>query len=201
MGDRVGQLEESEEYWMERLRVVWYQIWSSKVVAPTCVDWGPIVWPRWTRLSCVLTHTRFMGPINLVASTVAELDDTSLYFTNDIGIVFGPPTTTRWGFCVEDDTRVRWARLDSLIVNAKDGHSWYLCGSCVSCCQVISLARWLLIQISVTPSDMGEAYSLLSFHRSAIPCSHESFGYVNYDYLVVEKLMILKMVDWVTMHV
>jgi hypothetical protein len=34
---------------------------------------------------------------------------------------------------------------------------------------------------------MGEACSLLSFHRSAIHlCSHESFGYVNYDYLVVE---------------
>jgi hypothetical protein len=25
-------------------------------------------------------------------SMVAELDDTPLYFTNDIGIVFGPPT-------------------------------------------------------------------------------------------------------------
>jgi hypothetical protein len=36
-------------------------------------------------------HTRFMGPANLVASTVAELDDTPLYFTDDIGIVFGPP--------------------------------------------------------------------------------------------------------------
>ncbi len=32
------------------------------------------------------------GPANLVASTVAELDDTPLYFTDDIGIVFGPPT-------------------------------------------------------------------------------------------------------------
>jgi hypothetical protein len=32
------------------------------------------------------------GPANLVVSTVAELDDTPLYFTDDIGIVFGPPT-------------------------------------------------------------------------------------------------------------
>jgi hypothetical protein len=48
---------------------------------------------------------------------------------------------------------------------------------------------------------MGEACSLLSFRRSAIPlCSHESFDYVNYDYLVV-KMMILKMIDCVTMHV
>jgi hypothetical protein len=30
-----------------------------------------------------------------------------------------------------------------------------------------------------TPSDMGEACSLLSFRKSAIPlCSHESYGYV-----------------------
>jgi hypothetical protein len=61
MGDRAGQLGESGEYWMGRLRVVWCQIRSSKVVAPACVDWGPIVWPQWTRLSCVLTHTGFMG--------------------------------------------------------------------------------------------------------------------------------------------
>jgi hypothetical protein len=34
---------------------------------------------------------------------------------------------------------------------------------------------------------MSEACSLLSFRRSDIPlCSHERFGYVNYDYLVVE---------------
>jgi hypothetical protein len=61
MRDRVGQLGEIGEYWMGRLRVIWCQIWSSKVVAPTCVDWGLIVWPRWTRLNRVLTHTGFMG--------------------------------------------------------------------------------------------------------------------------------------------
>jgi hypothetical protein len=43
-------------------------------------------------LSCVLAHAGFMGPTNLVALTVAELDGTPLYFTDDIGIVFGPPT-------------------------------------------------------------------------------------------------------------
>jgi hypothetical protein len=43
-------------------------------------------------LSYVLTHTGFMGPTNLVASTVAELDDTPLYFMDGIGILFGPPT-------------------------------------------------------------------------------------------------------------
>jgi hypothetical protein len=43
-------------------------------------------------LSFVLTHTGFMGPTNLVTSMVPELDDTPLYFTDDIEIVFGPPT-------------------------------------------------------------------------------------------------------------
>jgi hypothetical protein len=32
------------------------------------------------------------GPTKLVALRVAELDDTLPYFTDDIGIVFGPPT-------------------------------------------------------------------------------------------------------------
>jgi hypothetical protein len=32
------------------------------------------------------------GPANLVASMVTELDDTPLYFVDDFGIVFGPPT-------------------------------------------------------------------------------------------------------------
>jgi hypothetical protein len=32
------------------------------------------------------------GLANLVASTVAELDDTTLFLTDDIGIVFRPPT-------------------------------------------------------------------------------------------------------------
>jgi hypothetical protein len=111
---------------------------------------------------------------------VAELDDTPLYFTDDIGIVFGPsghPRTTHRGFHVEDGTRVRWVRLDSLIVIAKGGHSCCLRGSHVSCCQVDTLQGFILIQISMTPSDMGDACSLLSFHRSAIsPCSHETYG-------------------------
>jgi hypothetical protein len=61
MWDRPRQLGESGEYWMRRLRVVWCQIRSSKVVAPACIDWGLIVWPRWTRLSFVLMNTGFMG--------------------------------------------------------------------------------------------------------------------------------------------
>jgi hypothetical protein len=58
-------------------------------------------------LSCVLTHMGFMGSRKLSSLTVVELDDTLPRFTDDIRIVFGPPTDYRQGFCVEDDTRVR----------------------------------------------------------------------------------------------
>jgi hypothetical protein len=89
---------------------------------------------------------------------------------------------------VEDNTRVRWARLNSLIVIAKGGHSCCLRGSRVSCCQVDTLQGYIiLIQICITPSDMVEACS---------PCSNVEVLYhhvhlrfmvrFNYDYLVVK---------------
>jgi hypothetical protein len=43
-------------------------------------------------LSCVLTHVGFMGSRKLSSLTVVELDDTLPRFTDDIRIVFGPPT-------------------------------------------------------------------------------------------------------------
>jgi hypothetical protein len=42
-------------------------------------------------LSCLLTHTGFMRSHKLSSLTVVELDDTLPRFTDDIGIVFGPP--------------------------------------------------------------------------------------------------------------
>jgi hypothetical protein len=42
-------------------------------------------------LNCVLMHTGFMGSCKLSSLTVVQLDDTLPRFTNDIGIVFGPP--------------------------------------------------------------------------------------------------------------
>jgi hypothetical protein len=43
-------------------------------------------------LSCVLTHMGFMGSRKLSSLTVVELDDILPRFTDDIGIVFRPPT-------------------------------------------------------------------------------------------------------------
>jgi hypothetical protein len=136
---------------------------------------------------CTDAYGIYGDPANVVALTVAVLDNTLLYFTDDIGIVWGPPTDTQQGITWKTCTRVRWARLDSLIVTMNYGHSCCLHGSCVSCCQVIFLTRWLLIRISVTPLDMCDTCSLLSFHRSATsPCSMRLMVIFNYDYLVFE---------------
>jgi hypothetical protein len=57
----------------------------------------------------------------------------------------------------------------------------------VSCCQVISLARCILIQISATPSDMGEACSLCPNVEVLFHYVHMRFMVMfNYDYLVVK---------------
>jgi hypothetical protein len=39
------------------------------------------------KIDYAVAHTRFMGPTNLVTLTVVELDDTPLYFMDDIGLV------------------------------------------------------------------------------------------------------------------
>jgi hypothetical protein len=89
---------------------------------------------------------------------------------------------------VEDGTRVWWARLNSLIVIAKGGRSCCLRGSRVSCCQVDTLQGYIiLIQISATPSDMGEACSLCSNVEVLYHHVHMRFMVrFNYDYLVAE---------------
>jgi hypothetical protein len=58
---------------------------------------------------------------------------------------------------VEDDTRVRWAWLHSLIVVMNCCHSWHIRGSRVV--RFYLLQGVLLIRISVTPSDMDKACS------------------------------------------
>jgi hypothetical protein len=117
---------------------------------------------------------------NWVASTVTELDNPLPRFTDDrrdsVRVTHGlPDEVFTWKTTLE---RGR-TRPDSLTVIAKGGHSCCLCGSRVLCCQVISVARWLLIRISATPSNMGEVCSLLSFRRSDISlCSYDIYGYV-----------------------
>jgi hypothetical protein len=89
---------------------------------------------------------------------------------------------------MEDDTRVRWAQLNSFIVITKGGHSCCLRRSRVSCFQVDTLQCYIiLIQISVTPSDMGESCSLCTNIEVLYHHVHMRFMFrFNYYYLVVE---------------
>jgi hypothetical protein len=89
---------------------------------------------------------------------------------------------------VEDDTRVRWARLNSLIVITKGCHSCCFRGSRVSSCQVDTLQGYIiLIRIFATPSDMGEACSLCSNVEVIYHHIHMRFMVrFNYDYLMVK---------------
>jgi hypothetical protein len=88
---------------------------------------------------------------------------------------------------VEDGTRVRQARLNFFIVLTKGVHLCCLRGSCVSCCQVDTLQGYIiLIRISTTPSDMGEACSLCLNVEVLYHHVHMRFLVrFNYDYLVV----------------
>jgi hypothetical protein len=92
---------------------------------------------------CTGAYGIFWGPANILASSVAELDDTLPYLM-DVGrdsawTTHGVSTEAyMWKTC----TRVRWVWLDSLIVVMNCCPSWCPTGPCVSCCQVISLARY-----------------------------------------------------------
>jgi hypothetical protein len=92
--------------------------------------------PNEQALSCVLAHTGFFwGPANLLASSVTELDNTLPYL---MGVTRDSAWATHgvsveaytWKMC----TRVKWARLDSLIVVVNYCCSWCLHGPHVSCC-------------------------------------------------------------------
>jgi hypothetical protein len=131
-------IRKSGEYRMGRLRVVYFHIWSSEGGSPR------LCWLRTDCLTpvnkielCTDAYGIYGDPANVVASTIAELDNTPLYFTGNIGIVWGPPMDAWRGITWKICTRVWWARLDSLIVVVKRGHSCCLHGSRVSCCQVI----------------------------------------------------------------
>jgi hypothetical protein len=78
---------------MGRLRVIYFYFQSSKGGSPRLCRL------RADRLAlvnkielCTDAYKIYGDPTNVVALTVAELDDTPLYFTDDIGIVWGSPT-------------------------------------------------------------------------------------------------------------
>jgi hypothetical protein len=127
------------------------------------------------------------GPANLVASTVTELDDTSLYFTDDIGIVFRPPTDYQVRFSrgrrhygtvgparLFDSQCERW----SLVI-----YVWFTC---------VVLLGYFPCKVTIDSNlhdTLRYGWGLFAVYkrRSVIPlCSYEIMVMLNYDYLVVK---------------
>jgi hypothetical protein len=72
----VGQLGESGEYQMGRVRVVCFQIWNSEGGSPHLCRLRTDHLAPGNKIDYVLMYMGLWGPTNLVASTVTELDDT-----------------------------------------------------------------------------------------------------------------------------
>jgi hypothetical protein len=91
----VGQLGESGECRMERLRVICFHIQSSKGGSSRLCQLRTDYLALTNKIElCTDVYRIYEDPANVVDSTAAELDDTPLYFTGDIGIVWGLPTDT-----------------------------------------------------------------------------------------------------------
>jgi hypothetical protein len=103
MCDRAGQLGESREYRMGRMRVIYFHIWSSEGGSPHLCQLRTNRLAPVNKIDYVLAHTRFMGSHKL-----SSFD----------GYVRGTH-----GLPVEVFTRVWWARLEPLIVVMNCGHS------------------------------------------------------------------------------
>jgi hypothetical protein len=157
--DRAGQLGESGEYWMGRLRVVW--IINSKLQGGSphlCQLMPTSIGSKWTSIWNILTHMGHMESLNWVASCVNELDDTlpcfmgvpwdSVRVTHGVyGEAYAWKTALGRGRTQPDFFVTSW-------IVATGGALWgYVC----RVVGFIPLQSWLSIWISVTPSDMGDA--------------------------------------------
>jgi hypothetical protein len=89
---------------------------------------------------------------------------------------------------------VRWAWLDSLIVVMNCCHSCGLRGSRVSCCQVITLARFKLARVSVTLSNMSDTCPLQSFSSNSTFIMLYLIHEMDINYLVVDEMINIKIV-------
>jgi hypothetical protein len=119
-------------------RVVWFEIWSSEGGSPYLCQLGPAsVRSEWTSIDYVLVHKRFMGSRKLSSFDGDWVGwHPTLLHVCTIESCSSHPRCVHCGIRVEDDTRVRWARLDSLIVIVKYWDSWCLLGLRVPCCRV-----------------------------------------------------------------
>jgi hypothetical protein len=158
--DRAGQLGKTGEYWMGRMRVVWIINSELHGCSPDLCRLRPTsVGSKWTSFDYVLAHTGvFWGPANLVASCVTELDDTLPRFMgvqwDSVWVTHGVSTKAYAWQMALGRGRIR---PDCLITSWTVATRGALLARVCRVVRFISLQGWLLIQISVTPSEMGDA--------------------------------------------
>jgi hypothetical protein len=73
-----------------------------------------------------------------------------------------------------------------VIVNCS--HSWCLLEPRVSCCQVFPLQDCKLVQISTTPSEMGDGLIVVSKRSNSTFIMFYMYHEMDVDYLVVNDL-------------
>jgi hypothetical protein len=165
--DRTGQLGKSGEYWMRRKGSG--LIWNVELQggSPRLCRLSPtLVGSEWISIWNVLMHTGHIESPNWVASCVAKMEAILPYLMgvhrDSAWATHGVSTVAyAWEMC----TRVRWALIISLAT------SWIVVthGALHACvCHVvrfIPLQRWLLIQISITSSDMDDGFFAASKRR------------------------------------
>jgi hypothetical protein len=83
-------------------------------------------------------------------------------------------------------------RLFDRVVNCC--HSWCPSDLHVSCCPVITLARFKLARVSMLPSDMGNTCPLQSFSSNSTFIMLNLYQEMDVDYLVVKEMINIKIV-------
>jgi hypothetical protein len=100
-----------------------------------------------SKFDYVLAHMEFMGSRKLSSFNGCWVGwHPTTPAVMYIGLVNGPPMdSSECGMMWKTCTRVRWARVESLIAVTNCGCLWCLCEPHVSCCQVVTLqgVNWL----------------------------------------------------------
>jgi hypothetical protein len=125
--DRAGQLGESGVSSDGKVRKRDVDIRGSKVVAPTCVDWGPFIVDFWESIwLCTDRMLNLWGPVNRHSSmiiVVGRYPTISLEIST--GIMYGSPMDSLecgivWKMC----TREGWELDRPYDIVVKDCHTW-----------------------------------------------------------------------------
>jgi hypothetical protein len=116
-----------------------------------------LVGSEWTSIWNVLMHMGHMESANWVASCAAEMEAILPYLTDvwwdSVWVTHGVSAEAyAWKTC----TRVRWALIISLTVSWTIATRGVLRACVCHVVRFVPLQSWLFIQISVTPSDMGD---------------------------------------------